>query len=224
LELSFVVEGRRVTTRTVSVRRWLPTRHALWLAPLAVLVAALLVWLGLRLFAPNDSPMAVPVPEGPAATEDATAVADQGAGRAVDGAAGPAADRAEEEPPAPDVEAVSREWTVYFRPDDPTLTETTMTRLGDIIDTIRDLTGDERGIAELRLVGHCALAGTEAGRVELSQARAGNVWRFLRQNGFGQPDELTVTGVGGQQPVTRDEEQQHLNRRVEISVQLEPRS
>ena len=260
LELSFVVEGRRVTTRRVSVRKWLPTRHALWLVPLAVVAAALLVWLGLRLFAVDAPPMAVPSGDGPVVTEGAgreggqaeggggettagdqpseaessaaegaaaggetTAGGESAAGEGSAGAAdaGDAADAGEQ--PGPEATAVTRDWTVYFRPDDPTLTEEAREALRELIESIQGLVGEERGIASLRLVGHCALAGTEAGRVELSQSRAGNVWRFLRQNGIGQPDELVVRGVGGRNPVTRSEEQQYLNRRVEIAVELEPR-
>jgi len=295
LELSFVVEGRRVTTRRVSVRKWLPTRHALWLVPLAVVAAALLVWLGLRLFAVDAPPMAVPSGDGPVVTEGAgreggqaeggggeTTAGDQpseaessaaegaaaggettAAGEGSAAAAGDAGDAADApsdaaaadagdaadapsdaaaadagdaadapsdaaaadagEQPGPEATAVTRDWTVYFRPDDPTLTEEAREALRELIESIQGLVGEERGIASLRLVGHCALAGTEAGRVELSQSRAGNVWRFLRQNGIGQPDELVVRGVGGRNPVTRSEEQQYLNRRVEIAVELEPR-
>ncbi len=284
LELSFVVEGRRVTTRRVSVRKWLPTRHALWLVPLAVVAAALLVWLGLRLFAVAAPPMAVPSGDGPVVTEGAgreggqaevgggeTTAGDQpseaessaaegaaaggettagGESAAGEGSAGAAAAEAADAPteaadaadagdagdapsdaaaadageqPGPEATAVTRDWTVYFRPDDPTLTEEAREALRELIESIQGLVGEERGIASLRLVGHCALAGTEAGRVELSQSRAGNVWRFLRQNGIGQPDELVVRGVGGRNPVTRSEEQQYLNRRVEITVELEPR-
>ncbi|NBC29544.1 MAG: hypothetical protein GVY29_06080, partial [Spirochaetes bacterium] len=83
LELSFVVEGRRVTTRRVSVRKWLPTRHALWLVPLALVAAALLVWLGLRLFAVESSTTAVPADDGPVVSADA----DREAGQAAPGAA-----------------------------------------------------------------------------------------------------------------------------------------
>ena len=105
LELSFVVEGRRVTTRRVSVRKWLPTRHALWLVPLAVVAAALLVWLGLRLFAVDAPPMAVPSGDGPVVTEGAereggqaelgggeTTAGDQSSAAESSAADGPAAD------------------------------------------------------------------------------------------------------------------------------------
>ncbi|NBC29175.1 MAG: OmpA family protein, partial [Spirochaetes bacterium] len=107
---------------------------------------------------------------------------------------------------------------------DPTLTEEARETLRELIASVQRLAGEERRVEELQLVGHCALAGTEAGRVELSQARAGNVWRFLRRNGIDEPDELVVRGVGGRDPVTLSDEEQYLNRRVEITVQIEPRS
>lgn len=135
-----------------------------------------------------------------------------------------AEDHAEEQAPAPadtvDPPAAVEpaEWTVYFTPDSPELIPQTRSRLGEIAQRLSQLDDDE----VVTIVGHTALAGTEQGRVGLSRERARNVYEYLQAQGWQPQEEVTVRGIGGRNPVTRDPEQQGLNRRVEIRVARAP--
>jgi outer membrane protein OmpA-like peptidoglycan-associated protein len=253
-EIGFEVEGKLVQTARLSVRTWLTTPRAAWAIPIAAVLVAALVLLGLRLtvWAPgrSDVPTIEPDPAESIARPDEETPpgeetrpgreegtrADRGSAPAVsppeatatDGADGEeggrvdAAEPSEGAQPADTAEpadaAVMRQWTVYFLPDDPSLIPETRRSLNEIAGRLSEMAEEREGIRSLRIVGHCALAGTEAGRIELSQARAGNVWRHLRQAGVPQPDTLSVRGIGGQDPVTRQPDAQYLNRRVEIYV------
>lgn len=250
------VEGREVASRRVRVTRWLPTRPVVWILPLAVLVLALLGWLGFRLA--SGAPLlpfagaaavqtSVPAPSegadpgdgeradtadpdtaeadnagsGPAAGAEApgadTAGADAAAADAADAADADADDGSEE----PAVAAVTEEWTVYFLPDDPRLLPAAQSVLDDALERVDALLeGSEAGIRRIEIVGHTALAGTESGRFELSRERARNVWSYLRAQGLPPAEERLIEGVAGQDPVTRDPEEQQLNRRVELTVDV----
>ncbi len=242
-EIGFEVEGKLVQTKRLPVRRWLPTPAAAWAIPLAAVLVAALVLLGLRLtvWVPGQEAVATiepdtaessdtaesvgeprPAEDSRADSDDAADVSPAGGADDEEGARVDAAEPSEAAQPADTAEpadaAVMRQWTVYFLPDDPSLIPDTRRSLDEIVERLKRMADERGGIRSLRIVGHCALAGTEAGRIELSQARAGNVWRHLRQAGAPQPDSLTVRGIGGQDPVTREPDSQHLNRRVEIHV------
>lgn len=107
------------------------------------------------------------------------------------------------------VQAISE--TVYFEPDLAILTEETKA-------TLQTLVTQLSSSSRLEFVGHCALAGTEKGRVELSVERARAVSNFLRDLGWDPETEPSVTGLGGREPITTDQNLQHLNRRVEITT------
>ncbi|MDR2534900.1 MAG: OmpA family protein [Treponema sp.] len=68
--------------------------------------------------------------------------------------------------------------------------------------------------------GHTALAGTVAGRMQLSQERAGAVADYLIGKDVRTPDRVVVRGYGAERPVAdnRSEEGRRRNRRVEITI------
>jgi outer membrane protein OmpA-like peptidoglycan-associated protein len=74
----------------------------------------------------------------------------------------------------------------------------------------------------IRIEGHTALFGTQGARLELSQRRAQNVASALAErlerSGVSGV-ELLAEGLGGAEPVTRDEADQWRNRRVVLSVE-----
>lgn len=113
----------------------------------------------------------------------------------------------------PAAAAFTLEKQVYFQPDNANLTGEARKLLIDLADTLK-----EHPEAPVAIFGHCALYGTEKGRIELSQQRAEQVADFLRDRGW-KPETLPeIRGLGGNQPVTRNSENQYLNRRVEIIV------
>lgn len=92
-----------------------------------------------------------------------------------------------------------------------------------------DLLGDQRGKLgkvgallirypelDVRISGHCATAGTEKGRLALSQDRARAVYAALTAAGWKPASTPEVKGFGDERPATRAEDEQALNRRVEI--------
>lgn len=68
----------------------------------------------------------------------------------------------------------------------------------------------------VKLMGHCAIAGTEAGRREISEQRAKNVEEWFRRNGWKPTTTPEVLGQASLSPLTRDPDEQEINRRVEI--------
>lgn len=116
----------------------------------------------------------------------------------------------------PDIKQVLLSLTVYFRPDDATLTGGTRILLDGLLASL-----GEEADWRIEITGHCALAGTEKGRIELSLMRARAVLSYLAAGGFAPEREPEITGVGSLEPVTRDPLLQHLNRRVEITAKAE---
>lgn len=102
---------------------------------------------------------------------------------------------------------------VYFRPDNANLTGEAREMLGEIADILK-----KHPEAQVGIYGHCALYGTEKGRIELSRQRAEEVDNFLKDRGWQPEKEPEIRALGGNQPVTRNSENQYLNRRVEIIV------
>jgi len=127
----------------------------------------------------------------------------------------PSAPESERQPTAPPPENE----TVYFGPNSSLLTQTARDRLSSLADELASY-------PRLRITirGHCALYGTEQGRIDLSNERAEAVEQYLldRVEAFGHdPSGWTVesAGMGGKEPVTREEERQNMNRRVEIRIE-----
>ena len=73
---------------------------------------------------------------------------------------------------------------------------------------------------DILVTGHTALAGTEEGRLQLSQERAEAVAEYLVEIGARERDQVILRGVGAQQPVADNstEEGMRRNRRVEITI------
>ncbi|TVR04107.1 MAG: OmpA family protein [Spirochaetaceae bacterium] len=119
--------------------------------------------------------------------------------------------------PAPPTAAIvgQQQRTVYFLPDSNVLTATARRELQQIAEWLGDL---PRENIEVRIEGHCAPAGSERGRLELSRQRARAVEQFLRSAGWSPARAPLVEGFSSDRPVSQDPEQQHLNRRVEVIV------
>lgn len=71
---------------------------------------------------------------------------------------------------------------------------------------------------EITISGHCATAGTEKGRMALSRDRARAVYAALAAAGWKPKTAPVVEGFGDERPATRAENEQALNRRVEIRL------
>lgn len=231
--LQLFVEGQLVDTKGVDVRRFLPRRSFIPVL-LGAVVLLLLVGGAYLLFLRDEAPEA-PVPNAPQATapEPRTTTqapspgsAPEATGRVPDSAApaGPSpstvpsttpatapADPAPEGTIAP--RSIPREagFTVYFTPNSAVLTPAAQEELRRVQTAL-----ERNPVDQLRIVGHTALAGTEAGRIELSWDRARAVQAFLSEGGVEDVDQAQVIGRGGEDPVVRDLERQQRNRRVEI--------
>ena len=68
--------------------------------------------------------------------------------------------------------------------------------------------------------GHTALAGTAAGRLQLSQERAASVAEYLISKRVRTPDRVVIHGYGSEQPLADNNTQEGMqrNRRVEIVI------
>ncbi|MFO7729672.1 MAG: OmpA family protein [Spirochaetia bacterium] len=102
---------------------------------------------------------------------------------------------------------------IYFAPNSSQLTETARQSLSEFTQEIRKYEG-----VQLVIEGHCALYGTEQGREELSLERARQAAQYIQNLGWSPDQPPVVRGLAGQNPVNRNSEKQHLNRRVEITV------
>ena len=104
---------------------------------------------------------------------------------------------------------------IRFAPDSARLLDSEkekLQRIGDILLRYPD--------RDILVTGHTALAGTEAGRMRLSQERARSVGEYLLDLGVRKRDEMLYRGVGAREPVaTNDTEAgRRKNRRVEITI------
>ena len=125
----------------------------------------------------------------------------------------PVTDPASQEPPVEVVEPVVRTETIYFLPNSIQLTRDAARTLDTFLSRIQS---DE--IVEIRVEGHTALYGNEAGRELISRGRIDAVLSYLERSGW-RPETLPETKTfGAQAPVTRATDQQHLNRRAEIHI------
>lgn len=100
---------------------------------------------------------------------------------------------------------------VYFLPNSSAILPEVRSRLSRLFGVLRRYP-DHRLVIE----GHCAIAGSEAGRAEISENRARNVRDVLAELGWEFDDGSRVVGLGATDPETTDESLQYLNRRVEI--------
>lgn len=173
---------------------------------------------------PSTGPVIADTPAAPddAAAADSQSVADSSAADSSAAEQGPstAADSTAEDRKDSSSEdgmdsgaAFSLSRTIYFPPDSPVLTEAARQELQAIA---RDLA--DREDVQVEIIGHCALYGTEEGRAEISGQRARNTEAYLRSLGWDPQKSPAVYGMGAEKPITRNTEEQQLNRRVEITV------
>jgi outer membrane protein OmpA-like peptidoglycan-associated protein len=68
--------------------------------------------------------------------------------------------------------------------------------------------------------GHTALAGTAAGRLQLSQERAASVAEYLINKNVRSAGRVVIRGYGAERPIAdnRTQEGMQKNRRVEITI------
>ncbi|ADK82757.1 OmpA family protein [Sediminispirochaeta smaragdinae] len=124
---------------------------------------------------------------------------------------------AEQEPTAPVTasafRSVEKRAVIYFHPNDSELTAEAQTQLRVFGRQLREW----NSIDAVSIEGHCALLGTEKGRIELSRERAENSAAFLETIGI-PAQGVSLQWFAGERPATRDPDKQELNRRVEISA------
>ncbi|KGE73426.1 OmpA family protein [Spirochaeta lutea] len=104
---------------------------------------------------------------------------------------------------------------IQFSADSARLAETEALKLEKIARILQSFPD-----RDILVTGHTALAGTEAGRLELSQARARAVGQFLLDLGARKQDQMMYQGLGAADPLgdNRTEEGRRMNRRVEITI------
>jgi outer membrane protein OmpA-like peptidoglycan-associated protein len=242
VHLSLTVNGSPWSSTEIPLRRGSSRRTSFaLLVGAALLIAVLLGWLLLRgCVGPSDGPSGessagpstaaeTSRAEQPAAQAESDA-GERDTGAGPDGAetresaaaqetgeADEAGDLEEAEPveEAEEPAVLPEDTVVYFEPNSDVLTPSARDKISSLAEELSDVRG-----LRLTVVGHCALYGTEQGRIELSHERARRVVRYLRAQS-GQAAEswqINAEGLGGKEPVTRDEERQYLNRRVVITV------
>ncbi|SIP99507.1 Outer membrane protein OmpA [Alkalispirochaeta americana] len=121
------------------------------------------------------------------------------------------------EAPPPEPIPVSRDTVIYFTPDSPLVTQKARDEISQFVATLRPITN-----LAITIEGHCALAGTETGREELSRNRAHNTKQaILQEASWIEPEHVTPLWYAANRPVTRLPAEQDRNRRVEILVRGE---
>lgn len=104
---------------------------------------------------------------------------------------------------------------IRFAPDSAQLLseeKEKLRRIGEILSRYPD--------RDILISGHTALAGTEEGRLRLSQERAAAVGEHLMELGVRERDEMLYRGLGAQEPIAGNntEAGRRRNRRVEITI------
>jgi outer membrane protein OmpA-like peptidoglycan-associated protein len=110
--------------------------------------------------------------------------------------------------------AISLE-NIQFQPDSAVLTAAEQNKIDKIAEIIAGYTG-----RDILVGGHTALAGSAAGRMQLSRERAAAVADYLIGKGVRTPDRIMVRGYGADKPLAdnRTEAGRRRNRRVEITI------
>jgi outer membrane protein OmpA-like peptidoglycan-associated protein len=104
---------------------------------------------------------------------------------------------------------------IQFQPDSAVLLaveKEKLDKIGEILEGFAD--------RDILVGGHTALAGSAAGRMKLSQERAGAVADYLISRGVRTASHVVVRGYGAERPVAdnRTAEGMRRNRRVEITL------
>ncbi|TVR70954.1 MAG: hypothetical protein EA427_05130, partial [Spirochaetaceae bacterium] len=200
LTLHLAVDGRSFDSVRINLRRYLRRRGRIAALAALFLAAALLLLLLPRACETDEAVSVVapaPPPEAPAPQPEPQPAPEPTAPRAPEPAAPPPTQPAPEPPTAPappptppepqpapappppeSRTALTRERTLYFRPDDPRLTAEALDQLRELVEELSAVAPDLRNNMTLTIRGHCALSGTEAGRIELSRRRAENSAAF----------------------------------------------
>ncbi|MBN1522903.1 MAG: OmpA family protein [Spirochaetales bacterium] len=102
---------------------------------------------------------------------------------------------------------------IQFEPDSDNLLQSEMQKLNKISEILKKYPD-----RDIKIVGHAAKRGTEAGQLALSLSRAKAVANYLLKIGARTPDKMTTVGKGATEPVADNntEEGRIKNRRVEI--------
>lgn len=117
----------------------------------------------------------------------------------------------EEEEETPSFFLADNEKIIYFSPNSSQLSVEGNQKIQYLSDYLTRFPAQKVLIA-----GHCAIAGTEKGRREISWDRANAVYKSLIECGWAPDNPPEIIGRAGDFPVTLDPEHQWLNRRVEI--------
>ena len=104
---------------------------------------------------------------------------------------------------------------ILFPPDSSLLLESEKLKLAGIARIL-----ERYPDRDIFIGGHTALAGSEAGRLELSQERAASVAGYLLALGVRQRDQMILRGLGATEPVAPNDTEagRRRNRRVEITI------
>ncbi|MDR1802136.1 MAG: OmpA family protein [Treponema sp.] len=104
---------------------------------------------------------------------------------------------------------------IQFDPDSAVLRPSEKSKLDKIAEIL--LRYPDRDIL---VGGHTAMAGTAAGRMQLSVERAASVAEYLLGKKVRTPDRVVIRGYGAEQPIAdnRTAEGMERNRRVEITI------
>ena len=104
-------------------------------------------------------------------------------------------------------------WTIYFNPDSDVLTPDSRVKLQAVSERLK-----QHPDGMVTIAGHCALYGTESGRISLSKERAQTVASYLRGQTWKPEEGPELEWYGAKRYLTDDRDMQHLNRRVEIEL------
>ena len=230
------VDGELISTTTIPIQEEMQRPRTLpWIVAAAAVVIALAVGAGIwwaasgRAFgreadapptASREQPTRSREQSGTAddQTDTVSEPADQGSSEP-EGATGTSSP--DPEPPA----RIGLDLTLYFLPEQATLIPATRSELDATAEAINEwvAAGGDAARLTVELVGHTALYGTQASRLELSRERSRVAASYLRT----ELEERGITGVGlrsegrgGREPVTRDESEEWRNRRVELTLGL----
>ncbi|TFG65363.1 MAG: OmpA family protein [Spirochaetales bacterium] len=104
---------------------------------------------------------------------------------------------------------------IQFKPDSTEMLATEQVKLDAIAAVLKKYPD-----RDILITGHTALAGTEAGRQQLSEERARVVGDYLLLQGVRTKEHIVIQGKGAREPVAdnRTEEGMKKNRRVEITI------
>ncbi len=105
--------------------------------------------------------------------------------------------------------------TILFPPDSSRLLDSEKEKLDRISQILRRYPD-----RDILIGGHTALAGTEAGRLQLSHDRAASVAAYLLELGVRERDQMILRGFGATEPIDDNDTEagRRRNRRVEITI------